>query len=374
MTINEALTTTFDRLIDQSAEYDKAKTDFRLKVADTFFDEKFNLIVNASPLLYDDSLGGSSVEPIRRSLRVTDEALSQMYGKLGKHHYGRGANKQLPGEYLSLFPDDQRAQILNWTMARTPKGAWGRDFRWMIRSDGDHARAVLDDNFPRVWNTELLRQVRRVFLEKGQLAEVQLVRPFLSPDKMDIRFWFPTIGTGVYRVGAVIRNGEIGNSKLELLAMIQGTGCTNSIVVGRGVAGDNMGYSVQHYPGANATSLMIQFYSHLPEVLNASGNLVNRMIEAEGQALPDMRQIVDGLAVEYGWDHKMKNIIDEGSNGSRTVGGLVNGITYAAHRNAEVKDAVRLDLEIIGGNLLYAPEKELVRLANQGVAGKKVRA
>lgn len=373
----DATVETIDTLIDRSDRYDEGKKDYRLATSDSFFDEGFHLIVDSRPLLYDDNEetrravnwrnrddeGGE-----KRVLRLTDNALSQMYQKLGKVHYGRGSNKALPSEYLSRFPNSERAQVLNWTMAK------GGNNRWLVRAFEDTCRAVLDSSYPRVWNTELLRQVRRVLLDKGGLEQVEVIRPYLDPDQLHLKFWFPDTGTNVLKVGAVIRNGETGNSRLEAMPMVHRTSCTNSIVIGTDAYGNRNGMSITHYPGASTSALMSQFYANLPAVMNASADLINRLIEAEEVAMPNFREIIDGLAIEHGWDYRFKNAVDEGSEGQRTLGGLVAGVTYAAHAVRDLAPAQVLDVEIIGGNLLYAPQREFARLIRQANEGKRVRA
>lgn len=372
--LNQAALGTIDEMIDSSATLDADKLDFRVPANTLFFDEQFALHVDAPALAYDDVTANLPAYPGQertlqhRVLDVTDAAAHQLYLKLGKTHFGKGGTRGLPGEYLDRFPAPERAQILNWTLSRSKDTL-------MVRSFGFVGRAFLDDLYPRIWNTDLLRQVRRVLDDKGELERTELARPFLDADQLHLKIWFPDTGgnNGNLKVGAVIRNGEVGNSSLDALAMVQRHSCANSIVVGLDAYGTPMGYSITHYPGASAAALMTQFYAALPSVMNASANIINRMIEAEGIALPDFQQILDGLAIEHGWQYRFKNLIGEGTEGQRTLMGLVNGITYAAH-DSELSPAKVLDVEIIGGNLLYAPQPELARLIKQAELGKKVRA
>lgn len=366
----DTMTNTIDRLIDRSTADDSKKRDYRVEAAELFFDEAFNLIVDAAELPYDDYMARrafGSEERSKHSLSVTENALNQLYDKLGRIHFGRGSTKRLPSDYLAAFPREQHAQIMNWTLERAQRS------KWMVRTYETSARAVLDAYYPRVWNSEILRQVRRLILEKSENERSELIRPYLSPDHLDLKIWFPDSGTEVKKIGALIRNDETGRGRFELIPMIQVTTCTNSIIVNRTKDGYEGGFSITHYAGASAEALMIQFYAQLPRCLNASARLINRMIEAEGEALPNFRTILDGLAVEHGWKRPMLEKIDEGAEGHRTVAGLVEGITYAAHAYHEITDGERVEVEMIGGNLLYAKPKEFERLARQGEAGKRVR-
>ena len=114
--------------------------------------------MQAPPLPYDDGTYAQQrlrwlMKPnVERTVALTDHATTQLYDKLGPAHYGKGSNKSLPSEYLAKFPPAMRADILNWTLERSPS-------TWKVRLYEDTCRAVLDGDYPRVWNTEVLRQL-----------------------------------------------------------------------------------------------------------------------------------------------------------------------------------------------------------------------
>ncbi len=128
-----------------------------------------------------------------------------------------------------------------------------------------------------------------------------------------------------------------------------------------------------HYRGASAEAMMTQFYAQLPALLNASAALINKMIAAESVQIPDFRQVLDGLMIEHGWKKDFLEVVDEGTEGQRTLAGLVNGITYAAHVHRDTANPQSLELETLGGHYLLAQPSVFQRLAVQG-SGQRVRA
>lgn len=82
---------------------------------------------------------------------------------------------------------------------------------------------------------------------------------------------------------------------------------------------------------------------------------------------PTLRQVLDG------WKQDFLEVVDQGTEGQRTVAGLVNGITYAAHVHTDTSNPEALELETLGGRYLLANPSVFARLAQQGGHGKRVR-
>ena len=365
----------FASLIETSERYDQQKTDFRIRARDLRFDSDGQLVVLAPPLPYDDGIYAQqrlrwlSQPKVERTAGMTDHAVSQLHNKLGPAHYGRGSNRTLPTDYLAKFPPAMRADILNWTLERSPS-------TWKVRLYEDRCRAVLDGDYPRVWNTEVLRQLARVLRDRGGLEDLQVDRPFVSPDEFFLRLWWSGAGTGNYRIGATFGNSETGTRTFMGVPMIRRTSCANSIVVTdtSALTGQKAGFQMVHYRGASAEAMMTQFYAQLPALMNASAALINRMIAAESVVIPDFRQVLDGLMIEHGWKQDFLEVVDEGTEGQRTQAGLVNGITYAAHAHRDTANPQSLELETLGGRYLLANPSVFQRLAVQGSRAKRIRA
>ena len=367
-----------DSLTDRSAQLDEQKADYRVRACDlTLNPNNGHLVLAANPLPYDDSeisrFGRIGAVRQTRELELTDTATLQLHSKLGQAHFGRGSNKTLPTEYLGKFPNDLYASILNWTLGKS-------DGAWKIRACEDSCRAVLDSGYPRIWNTEVLRQLRRA-LDKGlegdySTSGLNAQRSFVSADELFIRLWWQGSGTGNYRIGIAIGNGEIGNRTFSGYPCVQRHSCENSIMTTQisTLTGQESSFRLVHYRGASANAMMIQFYAALPGLIGASAVLINRMIEAEAIALPNFHQILNGLAVEHGWKPDLLDRVQEGTEGQRTLAGVVNGISFAAHEYASLTEPERASMELLSGDYLFAKPQDWTRLARQGEERKRIRA
>jgi hypothetical protein len=374
---------TLDRLIEKSQGFDDRKTDYRANANKLSFDDSMNLIVEEKPEYINGTGNGerivTSSDKRLDCLALSDNARGQLYAKLGAAHYGRGSNKTLPTEYLDRFDPEMRSSILNWTLKKS--FGW-----WLIRgydtptnSEGDGAttcRAILDGNYPRLSNTELMRNTRDALAEKKDMfADYRLVRPVVTPDSLSLRIIWNDSGEGNYRVGAILCNDETGQGRFEFMPLVQRTSCENSIIIGQNAEGKPAGVSIHHYSHASAASLMVQYALAMSDVLKAGAPFVNRMIEAEAQNLENFRTLLKGLIVEQGWEKRndIEEALDAGAEGSRTLAGLVNAVTYAAHVIPSFDENERVKLEMLGGQILNADSRWFAKMLRQGQEGKKVK-
>ena len=158
-----------------------------------------------------------------------------------------------------------------------------------------------------------------------------------------MRTILPPGGDSPYGVGCLIRSGEIGNVSPAVLPFIQRHACTNSTVWEAG------GIKLKQ-TGDRRTKLML-IIAAMGEALGACGDLIQRMVQAQYDELPALDQIIDGLAAKFEWSQELTFAVVHGSENQRTVAGLVNGLTYAAHAVAmPAQQAV--NLEMLGGKLL----------------------
>ena len=252
----------------------------------------------------------------------------------------------------------------------------------------EYARAILDWGYPRVSNTTLLNITNQALQEKPESYQnFSLVRPFVTPDEVGVRMVWQDLEVqttetkgGNYRVGAYISNDETGRGKLQFMPLIQRTSCTNSIIMGgtemRRAGVEFTGFAIHHYSGVTMQALIAQFALNLQPMLNASGEMINRIIVAEAETLEDFTWVMRGLEMQHGWktSNRMVNALNEGTEGSRSRMAVVNAVTYAAHQVDGLTDGERVEMEQLGGYYLTAPAKEFARLAEQGRKGKLVGA
>jgi hypothetical protein len=130
-----------------------------------------------------------------------------------------------------------------------------------------------------------------------------------------------------------------------VLPFIQRHACTNSTVWEEG------GIKLKQ-TGDRRNKLMLLIAS-MGEALQACGDLIQRMVQAQYEQLPALDQIIDGLAERFEWSQEVTFAVVHGTENQRTVAGLVNGLTYAAHA-ATLPAQQAISLEMLGGKLLMA--------------------
>lgn len=333
-------TVSINGLIEKSAGFDSEKHDHVVPIASVQFDSEARLLVNdANPF--------GNVAP----LEITQHALEQVFTKTARAVYPAGSSKSLPSDYLTRVPKDLLATILNRHITDLPSAA---NRRWMVRGYRQTARAVLDGNYPaKPGNTEILTMVADA-LESGGLNidEAVFFRSDVTPDDLYLKSVFATLNTndGEYGVGVCITNGEIGNRRLTVEPLIQRGRCTNTITV------DLDGWSIrQVHAGYHWAEMKVLLRSAINRALRSSGVLVERLLAADADEIPSFADVLAGMKRDHGWDDGMFATVMTGTEGRTTRAGIVNGITYAAHRLYGDDPATMHDMERLGGAILLAP-------------------
>jgi len=316
--------------VDKSAEYDSHKADYSEFVRNLHFDEAARLVIPAQMF--------GQVPP----LTPTPWAWNQVFSKLGPAVFGKGCNKTLPSDYLLAIPPDLLAENLNRHI-QSANGA-----AWLVRGYDAGARAVVSEGFTTIANTELLEILDGV-VDQNPTADFRAVRSSVSPDDLNIRTIWKDTGGGNYGIGVYIGNGEIGNRRLRIYPLIQRHSCENSIIIEH-----DKGIEFVHR--GNKITKMVLVKSVIAELFGVAAEVLEKMIEAESQQIPDFADVLGGLAIKYGWDDSTRTAVTLGTEGQQTRAGIVNGVTYAAHTVEKFTPNETADMEILGGRLLLAPE------------------
>ena len=212
--------------------HDKNKFDYSAMARHLNFDKQAALYIVAD-------FANLAQEMEHRTL--TEHALRQTFSKLGPAVFGKGSSKVLPFDYLTAIPAELRATCRNQHLAN------GNGSRWLIRTDGDRVRAILDGNYPGganergdFENTQYLKIVQSFIDEQPEAyTDLKLVRPYVSADEMGIKIsWrdvspFRDENGGSYAIGTYIGNSEIGTGKLKISPFVQRHQCENSIIYDR---------------------------------------------------------------------------------------------------------------------------------------------
>jgi hypothetical protein len=284
---------------------------------------------------------------------LTEWALRQTLARLGLAVFGSGTGKGLPADYFLAIPPDLRAFLLNRHMTDL-RGKNGKG-EWFVRTYKNRVRAVLSNTYAALQNTELLQLFHDVIAQQ-RTTDLKLSQSTVSPDTLHVRTvwrYVDTDGRGggsaapaPWGLGVYIGNGEIGNSKTRVLPLIKRTSCDNSIIIEH-----DKGVEFTHR-GSHAAK-MVLLKSAVAEVFPVAAEMLDRMIEAEAETVPDFADVLEGLSRKYGWSDQLKTTVTLGTEGAQTRAGLVNGVTYAAqHSNLDADQ--QADLEMLGGRILCA--------------------
>lgn len=326
-------------MLELSLEYDGHKHDHSSSVKSIKFDPVARMILPNDVELFQSAV----VQP----LAPTEWAWNQLFNKLGYTVWGKGSSKKLPADYLLHIPEDLLAESLNRHLQNAG------DESWFVRAYDDTARAVMSDKYAVISNTEMLDLLVQT-VDKQETPDFKLIRPFVSPDTLHAKMvWKETNRDdgrgGNYGIGVYVRNGEIGNLSVSVYPMIQRSSCTNSIILD-----EEAGVKFRHF--GNVSSKRVQIQSTMIEMFPHAAELLNKMIEAEEQRIPNFNDVLMGLSDTYGWDEKTRMTVATGTEGSHTRAGLVNGISYAAHEIHREDHDQMTEMEILSGRILVAPD------------------
>ena len=326
-------------MLAKSQEFDGHKADYINPAQIHHFNEDARLTVQTQWMNSQ-----VSVAP----LELTENALRQLCSKLAPSVFGKASGKGLPFDYIQAIAPNLRAALFNEHLTRASGD-------WMVRAYDDKARAVLSGHYAAINNTELLDVLEQIVTSSSAPSSMTKTSE-VTPDTLNARIIFRDVtktdrdggSKGDWGVGVYIGNGETGNRRLRVLPLIQRHSCQNSIIVDSGKG------AVEFVHRGSVSTKRVLVRSAMAEVFPWAAKLLDKMIAAEEQFIPDFAEVLDGLAEQYHWDEETKIKVAMGTEGKETRAGLVNGITFAAKEQKD-PDSIA-DMEILGGGILVAPD------------------
>lgn len=338
--------TTIEMLLNESAEQDQHKADYIIHPTEIKFSNDDNMNFSMSQHLFGENA------KVQVSAKPTDWAWRQLFSKLGASVFKKGENKTLPNDYMLALRPDLRAYILNDHLKNYPNG------NWMIRNYDQDCRAVLSDRYAAIPNTELLDLLYKA--SDNTKAENYLASSSVTPDSLNVRQIWKDVNRpgsqGGWGIGIAITNGETGQRKLRGKALIQRHQCQNSIIVDM----DMGGFEFTHHGSVQTKMIVVK--SVMQEILPFAAEMLEKMIESQSHDIPDFTDVLQGLAIHYGWEEKIAAEVAIGTEGQHNLFGLVNGVTHAA-KFAKTDDD-RMSMETLGGGLLITKDSVFYRMAN----------
>lgn len=343
MTTNENMT--IAQLMEDAQTLKQSKADYIQPAGE------FKFLDNGALTNTTDATGlfaGTSMAPGF----LTKFALDQAFEKLGKAYKRDGKSlNSLKSQHLEALAEvepDLFATVMNRAIARMPEKA-----TWTVRTFENTVRAVLSKDYLIIDNDEMLGTLQTI-LDQQQAVHRISTRSFLNADNMSVDILFKDIhtgkgdGNGGFTLGVRVMNGETGKWKGGVYPIVKRHSCDNSITT------DNreLCYEFRHSGQNTAASKRVLIAEAIGRILPFAAELVQGLIEAEEQHLPRFNDIVEGMSIKYGWSESITHTVFAGSEAKQSVSGLVNGITYAAHK-ATSNPEQRVEMETAGGNILF---------------------
>lgn len=326
---------TLQDLLDISREQDEAKDDFKTKVSEFRFIEESGQI--EIPTMFGP----------RVNLRLNDRALMQATKKVGP--------PRPPFTYLRDCPPHLKGYNLEQTRRELLKGK--PDQEWFVRAYQGESRAILSGMYTPISNTEILETTIELIGDTPH----KLIRPRIHPDYLFLKVQVADKDTadGNYGIGAFIGNGEVGNYKLQVSSFVQRGPCANTIRYNKG------GWEHKHIH-ISREMVFAFLKAHIAEAFKLGPTLIDAVVRAQANKMPDLADVVTGLVKKHGLSQDARDNILLGTEGAYTSMGLVNGLSFAAHRTAKMDDDSRHKLEGMAGDKLatfFFQENEYAEVA-----------
>jgi hypothetical protein len=321
--------------LELSETYDIQKTEYP--------GESWNIEINDDMAIQPThKQTGMAISP----LRLTDHALTQLAQRVGT--ITPSVAKALRNNPEACVHAARTLEVL-----RQQQQSRGRTREWLVRGYQDNARAIMTTSYANTPNSSLIRQIIRAIEEQARqsnrvvdINHFPTGRSEVTPDDIYMYVSLNSVdvpGAGGYKVGFSVRNSEIGTSGLYVRPYVQRTSCMNSILF----SADEF-YSIHRGSGA---MLMSGFSIAVGNALSLSMDGLQRLLDSREIPVPNIQNQIEELALKHGWTTDFVASVGIGTEGHESVFGLVNGITYAAHRNYDGHEEMMRN-ELIAGNIL----------------------
>ena len=199
----------------------------------------------------------------------------------------------------------------------------------------------------------------------------KIVRPTILPDTMSLRIMlnlkFHSGDLGTFFTGLYMKGSEDGGSSNHVLGYINKLVCNNGMMA----SFDRSEITAMRQAGGWAPiiyhrwddeeGLALQMHKATSYALAAGTELIKKAQEAQRRNLPGAQDIMSQMLTNIvPKENRHTALLDAGTGteGSNSVMGLVNGLTYVAH-NKELTPEVVDELEALGGTVLRKYDSEM---------------
>lgn len=365
-----------DKLVTASVKFDKKKVDLEGAPSSLRVNPKGKLNFVKSGVEF---FGNLPVAEVVSGLHLEQNALRQLLSRVSVPFFGKGNGTTMDSmdweTMLQKYPA-QFAIILNDLLPQIEsKGL-------IVRTEAKAIRAILTDKYGIVDNTQVLNSIREVLMQSApDLKDLRIVNSVIDRDRLDLRVVFsepkvknPEVApqgdtrrndprdNRPYGLGVFVSNEETGRGGLNVKALIWRGMCTNSIIV-------NTQQSIALRHIGETQVLLGRLQQAFADALPVAAQTLNRIYEVSNKALPNLTDVLSGLAKQYSWDDGTMQQVLIGTEGQETVMGLVNGVSFAA---SKIEDsAQRVEMETQAGNILVANDSLFARAAQQSINARR---
>lgn len=315
-------------VLAKSRSYDQDKADTVGPVHDLWFDtigSKEELVMRFPPDIFGEMAPAS----------LTNWAMQQVCDRLGPP----------PKRYIDQCPSWLQADNLNYWREQQEENTM-----WLARLYQGQVRAVLSNEYSVVDNSQVIDIMIHLLQEEGLDSNYRLTRPYVSPDALFLRVGMLEVMDGAYESGFFIGNGEIGNRSIQFAPYVKRNACDNSMII-----------MVEHgfthvHRWRSAAWLRGTLKELAGNMLGYSTQVVEDIVRCEMEQVPNLRDVIDNIVREKGYNQVARDAILIGTEGERSRMALVNGISFAAQHTEDLSEEDRTDMEIFAGAILADPD------------------
>lgn len=334
---------TFLDLIENAREYASHKHDTLVESHEFYFGQDGRLAI-PNPLF------GAVT-----TLGMEDLALNQLGTRLGEKFWD--AKRTIPADFYRQLYKTMPENFAKFSNDLLDKS----DGKFLIRGYDDQVRAVLSDRYATLDNLEVLEMAATVMEVQNLPHQIVESGRYYSQndgvqrDQMAVRVIFknfkPSGEDGSYGVGVLIRNGETGGAASEVRPLVMRSSCMNSIVFKEGSQGEPLGVRLTHR--GQKDSKIVLMAAAIDEAMPIAVDGLAKFLALKMREI-DLNATISKLGEEHGWAEELQMAVNFGSEGHRSMYGLVNGITFAAHE-MEIDQSARIELESMAATLVHKP-------------------
>ena len=360
-----------DKLIAASEKFDKKKQDYTGDPTALIAAATGKFAINEQ-----ETFMGRQAFTQHKGFTLESNALAQLLGRVSVPFFGKGNGTTMDrADWETMMKKYPKyfAAIMNDLLPQIDSK------RLIVRTSEKNIRAILTDRYGIVDNTAALQAIRNVLGQTADsLKDLRIANSTLDRDRLDLRIVFaqpkrenpndPTPqgitarGDGnmlnPYGYGVAVSNEETGRGGLNLNPLIWRSSCTNSIRIKSPES-----INLTHIGETNV--LLGRLTQAFADLLPIAAKSLDRIYEVSNKALPNLTDVISGLAKQYSWSDDTTKQILIGTEGQETVMGLVNGVSFAATKLEAAEDQASMEMQ--AGTILTAPDSLFSRAAQQSI-------